>query len=202
MTEPIHLRASDARVVPWKNGRGTTRELALGPPGASFERGDFDWRISAASVEEDGPFSSFPGIERVLVVTRGAGIVLDHGEAAPRARVERLVPYRFSGDWPTRGELVSGRIADFNVLCRRGVARAEVEVLAGHAAHELRLEPAAQLFVHLLEGALFARSAAHERTWTLASGESLWLADGPAPELSLAGRGSALLVRLARANAG
>src|SRR5258708_2763617 len=55
------LTPADARRVPWKNGRGVTDELALWPPGASFERGDFDWRIACAGVDAAGPFSAFPG---------------------------------------------------------------------------------------------------------------------------------------------
>ncbi len=202
MSQPVHLRPADARLVPWKNGRGMTRELALGPSGASFERGDFDWRISAASVEEDGPFSSFPGIERVLVVTAGAGIVLDHGASAPRARVERLVPYRFSGDWPTRGELVAGRVEDFNVLCRRGAVRAEVEVLAGQVERVASARAGEQHLLHVLEGSLLVRSSPRDRSWTLASAESLWFAEENASELTLAGRCTALLVRLSRVSAG
>jgi environmental stress-induced protein Ves len=177
--EILHLRAADARRVPWKNGRGFTDELAIWPPGASFERGEFDWRISKAAVEEDGPFSSFPGFERVLVVTEGAGLVLDHGAAAPRARVERLVPYRFSGDWPTRAELVDGRIADFNVICRRGAAHAEVEVQPAGAQRRIAAARAEHLFVH-----------------DLASGESLWLEACAGRELELPAAGTALLVRI------
>src|SRR5687767_10413887 len=41
MLEVVHLHPADARLVPWKNGRGVTRELALWPEGASLERGDF-----------------------------------------------------------------------------------------------------------------------------------------------------------------
>ncbi|MBM3986021.1 MAG: hypothetical protein FJ296_10095, partial [Planctomycetes bacterium] len=73
------LRAADARRVPWRNGRGVTEELALAPPGASFERGDFDWRVARATVAQAGPFSAFPGFERVLVVVQGAGLRLEHG---------------------------------------------------------------------------------------------------------------------------
>jgi environmental stress-induced protein Ves len=156
--EILHLRAADARRVPWKNGRGFTDELAIWPPGAGFERAEFDWRISRATVEEDGPFSSFPGFERVLVVTQGAGIVLDHGAHAPRAKLERLLPYRFSGDWPTRAELVAGPIADFNVLCRRGVVRAEVDVWEARAQRNVRTGRDDHAFVHFMDG-----------------GDSLWL---------------------------
>jgi len=185
------------RRVPWKNGRGFTDELALWPVGASFERADFDWRISRAAVEEDGPFSSFPGIARVLVVIDGAGIVLDHGEHAPRARLEPLVPYRFSGDWPTTAQLVSGRIADFSVLCRRGAARADVEVWDGSVSRTLARAPTEHAFLHVLTGTLDARVPGHAKPWKLASGESLWLQPRSGEELALAGACRALLVRIA-----
>jgi len=193
-----HLRAADARRVPWKNGRGFTDELALWPPGASFVRADFDWRISKAAVEEDGPFSSFPGIERVLVVTEGAGIVLDHGTHAPRVKLERLVPYRFSGDWPTRAELVDGRVADFNVLCRRGVVRAEVEVLEARAQRSVQIARHEHALLHVLEGELEACRASGRDSWRLTSGESLCLRDEQ-DVVSLLATGRGILVRIAAA---
>ena len=58
------LRAPDYRVMPWKNGGGTTTEVAVSPEGAGLDH--FDWRISMARVEQDGPFSTFPGIDRTL----------------------------------------------------------------------------------------------------------------------------------------
>jgi hypothetical protein len=196
VSEVLHLRAADARRVPWKNGRGFTSELALWPTGASFEKGDFAWRISKAAVEENGPFSRFPGFERVLVVTEGAGLALDHGGAAPRAKVERLVPYRFSGDWPTSAQLVDGRVADFNVLCRRGSARAEVEVWSGRVDRSVRAAQDEHLFLHLLSGSLEARTASHAHTWKLASAESLWLPPGAGKELDFAGTCCSVLVRI------
>jgi len=185
-----HLCAADLRRVPWKNGRGFTDQLALWPPAASFEQGDFDWRISKATVEQDGPFSAFPGFERVLVVTEGAGLVLDHGALAPRAKLERLVPYRFSGDWPTSATLVDGRVADFNVLCRRGRVRAQVEVCEGHIERDVQTSIDAHVLVHLLAGSIEARPAQ-----PIAAGESLWLRHVN-HRLELRGAGTALLVRI------
>ena len=85
MRAVLHLDPDDARRVPWKNGRGVTEELALWPPHARFERGDFEWRISKARIEDAGPFSNFEHHDRILVVTAGDGLVLDHGRRAARA---------------------------------------------------------------------------------------------------------------------
>ncbi len=41
------------RTIPWKNGLGHTTELAISE-GGSLD--DFDWRLSIASVVNDGDF--------------------------------------------------------------------------------------------------------------------------------------------------
>jgi len=189
MREVLQLTRADARVVPWKNGRGTTTELALWPSGAAFERADYDWRLSAARVDEAGPFSPFPGCERILTVTSGAGLLLEHGADAPRARLRRLDPYRFSGDWHTSAALVGGPVVDFNVILRRDRARAEVSALTlgTRRAREALRSP--QVFLHACAGTLVARLTGEEEPFELAPGDSLWargLTGGE--ELELAGQ--------------
>jgi environmental stress-induced protein Ves len=111
------IRSDELVQVPWKNGGGTTAEVAAFPPGAGF--GTFGWRISMADVATDGPFSAFPGIDRTLIVVEGNGIEL----------AVDGVPYRldgpasklsFSGDDPTVARLIAGPIRDLNVMTRRG----------------------------------------------------------------------------------
>ena len=63
------LRASERTPVPWKNGGGVTREVAVSPAGSSLD--DFDWRVSVADIRAAGPFSRFPGIERQMAVLSG-----------------------------------------------------------------------------------------------------------------------------------
>ncbi|MDN3711112.1 HutD family protein [Paracoccus cavernae] len=70
----IILRAEDHRRMPWKNGKGVTIAIAIHPADASVE--NFDWRLSTATVDSDGPFSVFEGIERSLSVLTGDGLVL------------------------------------------------------------------------------------------------------------------------------
>ncbi|MCC6406946.1 MAG: HutD family protein [Planctomycetes bacterium] len=200
MREVLHFSPDDARRVPWKNGRGETLELAIFPPEATFERGDFAWRISKARVEESGPFSAFAGFDRILVVLEGDGLVLAHGDASPRARLRKLEPYRFAGDWDTSGELVRGPIADFNVITHRERARAEVQTLplARRSARESLSTP--HTFLHVLSGALFARVTGEDEPFDLVAGDSLWVRDPRiGDELDLTGRGegtAALVVRI------
>ena len=123
------IRAADCLVMPWKNGGGTTTEIAVAPEGASLN--DFDWRISMAHVGQDGPFSSFPGIDRTLSVLTGAGITLAFGDGE-RVRLDRSsAPYPFAADRAVDGQLIAGPIDDLNVMSRRGRWRHRVERLSG-----------------------------------------------------------------------
>jgi environmental stress-induced protein Ves len=111
------LRASDHRQMPWKNGGGVTTEIAIAPPGASV--GDFDWRISMATVASDGPFSRFDGIDRTLTVLSGEGLELGV-ESAPLLRlIPAGKPYPFPGDMAASARLLAGPVTDFNVMTRR-----------------------------------------------------------------------------------
>ena len=70
------------RAVPWRNGGGTTTLALL--HAASADLDTFEVRVSTARVEADGPFSEYPGVDRTLILTHGAGLTL---EAADGARI-------------------------------------------------------------------------------------------------------------------
>src|ERR1700689_272768 len=90
------IRARDCRTTPWKNGGGSTTEVAVAPAGASLD--NFDWRVSLARVASDGPFSEFPGIDRSLAVVKGEGLVLSIGQHAPLTLSRGSEPISFFGD--------------------------------------------------------------------------------------------------------
>ncbi|MBM6581028.1 HutD family protein [Microvirga sp. BT689] len=114
------IRSEDLVRAPWKNGGGTTAEVAAFPEGSGFD--SFGWRISMADVASDGPFSLFPGIDRTLIVVEGGGIELDvEGIAYPLDTANPKLS--FSGDDITAGRLLSGPIRDLNVMTRRGQFR-------------------------------------------------------------------------------
>lgn len=131
------IRAADCKVMPWKNGGGTTTEIAVAPESASL--GDFDWRISMAHVGQDGPFSSFPGIDRTLSVLTGNGIRLAFGDGETVALDRATEPFFFAADRAVDGVLVDGAIDDLNVMSRRGAWSHSVERLHG-GAHEVSAE--------------------------------------------------------------
>jgi environmental stress-induced protein Ves len=122
------IRAADCKTTPWKNGGGSTTEIAIGPAGAPLE--DFDWRISMARVASDGPFSDFPGIDRTLAVIKGSGMVLTTGERTPVMLSSGTDPVSFPGDTPTSARLTAGEITDLNVMTRRGRFNHRVERVA------------------------------------------------------------------------
>jgi uncharacterized protein len=102
--------------APWRNGGGITREIAAWPPGATL--GDFDWRVSMAEVRDAGPFSRFPGVDRVLTVVRGTLALSIEGRPPVMLTAEAL-PFGFAGDDACIGAPVGGPVLDLNVMARR-----------------------------------------------------------------------------------
>ncbi len=118
--------------VPWKNGGGSTIQIAVDPPDAGFD--GFDWRISLATIAEDGEFSVFPGVDRTLALVDGNGATIDiDGESQALLTPDEPV-LMFGGESRLVAKLNSGPTTDFNVMTRRarcthqfGVRRLEGE---------------------------------------------------------------------------
>jgi environmental stress-induced protein Ves len=101
--------------VPWKNGGGSTTQIAVFPPDAGFE--DFDWRISLATIAEDGAFSAFPGVDRTLALVEGHGMTLEiDGEAILLSKADPVAV--FDGESRVVAKLSRGPSTDFNVMTR------------------------------------------------------------------------------------
>lgn len=127
--------------MPWKNGGGSTTEIAVDPPGAGVADA-FLWRLSLARVERSGPFSPFPGYERSIMLMSGGGMALDFGDHGG-ARLERpFEPVGFQGEWPTTATLLGGPSEDFNVMTDRARLRHELTVSRPLAPLELPPVPA------------------------------------------------------------
>lgn len=123
------LRASEYKTMPWKNGGGVTVEIAIHPPGASVDA--FDWRVSMATVAKDGPFSSFPGIDRTLAIIEGNGLALAISGHEPVALTTKNTPLPFAADVPVDATLMDGAIVDLNVMTRRSSFAHSVQRLSG-----------------------------------------------------------------------
>jgi uncharacterized protein len=116
------LRHTDYPSRPWKNGGGTTRDILVSPPGASLD--EFDWRLSLAQVDRDGPFSRFDGVDRTLVLLSGEMTLHE-----PHRRIElvRGEPVEFPGERAIEATLNGASTLDLNVMTRRGRASHSVE---------------------------------------------------------------------------
>jgi len=101
--------------APWKNGGGSTIEIAIGPPDAGFD--DFDWRVSLATIAEDGAFSQFEGVDRTLALVDGPGMLL-HIDGEPTMLTEADPVVAFDGSSEVSAKLNRGPTTDFNVMSR------------------------------------------------------------------------------------
>ena len=112
--------------TPWKNGGGTTREVMCWPVGAGFAT--FDWRVSIATISASGPFSKFEGVDRSIMLLAGEGVRL-RGTDIDHRLDQADKPFAFSGDEQLSSEMLGAESTDFNVMTRRSVATARVEVV-------------------------------------------------------------------------
>lgn len=111
----------------WANGGGWTRTLLAWPDSARWAV-----RISVADVEQAGPFSAFPGVDRWFAVLEGDGVRLataGRPSVVVRAGDEQL--HAFPGDAATDCELLGGATRDLNVMVRRRGARATIRPVCG-----------------------------------------------------------------------
>ena len=158
------------RVLPWKNGGGSTTEIAVDPDGAGWD--DFTWRVAIADVRTSGPFSSFPGIDRSILLLecpRGTQMVLTiDGRQTP------LQPHEFvdfDGEATAHGELYGEPVRDFNVMSRRGVVRHRRGWKSISASEVFRLGGTDQRVVFVASGSAELISPVASRM--VAAGESL-----------------------------
>jgi environmental stress-induced protein Ves len=119
----------DLVATPWKNGGGVTRELACYPAGAALD--DFVWRISIAEVNRSGPFSPFPGIDRVITLLEGDGMKLTFSDGEQHALTTPLLPYRFRGERIVNAQLAGTASQDFNLMLRRDAVGGSLQVRHG-----------------------------------------------------------------------
>ncbi len=148
--------------APWKNGGGSTREIACLPAHSSLD--SFDWRVSLANVASDGPFSVFPGVDRVLTLLSGTGLRLQSMAGAPDT-VDACItatspPYAFAGETPLHCTMLDGPSTDFNVMTRRGKVTAQVQLV--ERDHSMTSAP---------QGLLLAWGG----LWTLNQGGDRWI---------------------------
>jgi uncharacterized protein len=185
------LRKENYKVMPWKNGGGTTTEIMIWPEGATVATG-FDWRVSMADVASDGPFSSFPDHYRALLILNGNGLgltIADDPEFILGPDDDTIV---FEGATPISVRLVDGPVRDFNVMYRVGNGRyfwawLRADTLTQQSGHQLSAD--FQLF-YAFKGTFVANDQ------LVREGDTLVVTCGEMPELLATPEAEVILVTI------
>ncbi|MDR5760898.1 HutD family protein [Caballeronia sp. LZ035] len=171
------IRGDTLVASPWKNGGGITREVATHAPA---------WRASIADIDRPGPFSRFDGIDRLLVLLDGAGVVL--GEHVVEGAFEFA---RFAGETLIDAQLIDGPVRVFNLMTQRDAARASVDVWQTPGT---RVVSGATVLLHCARGPLDVRVG--ETRFSLTKMDTLRLDAADAIEVGMQGDGALLCATL------
>ena len=132
---------------PWKNSKGTTREICVGPGGEVPA-----WRLSLADMDQDAPFSEFKGVQRLLTVIEGRGVTLSG--AGQVLRIAPLCPTGFDGALALDGALIDGPVRNLNLMFRPDLFAAQAEALRGAMTRDLGAAPQLHRLIHIVDGAV------------------------------------------------
>ena len=135
MCEKMIVRTEkDYKVSRWSGG--DTTELYLYPEDGDYKSGNFQLRISSATVDVDrSEFTSLPGVERYLMIFQGH-LDMVHGEEE-KVSLEPYEVDRFDGGVPT---VSYGRVGDFNLMLKNG-AKGRMEALCLEAGQKFEIIP-------------------------------------------------------------
>ncbi len=126
-TLPFKIHSPDSfKTVPWRNGLGSTIELLA----ETLKKNElFSWRLSIASVTNDGPFSDFSGYDRTLLLLEGSGITLNKPNGIFKVLNSSLNYANFKGEDLIDATLHDGPIKDFNIMTLRSICTSSFTVI-------------------------------------------------------------------------
>jgi environmental stress-induced protein Ves len=155
-----HIPQSELLEGLWRNGQGVSWEIAsYKKEGAT----DFSWRFAKARIDNDVPFSIYPGMDRIFMMIEGQGMDLQFEGGRVLQVHEKFVPHEFSCDVPLFCKLLGGPSLDLNLFAARREFRAECEVISLARSKDLNVAKTDVVFfvldgacelngVHLLQG--------------------------------------------------
>jgi uncharacterized protein len=163
---PYHFfSGSDFITTLWSGG--STKQLFIRPPEASFAGRQFDFRLSTATVEaEKSDFTPLPGFSRKLMILKGS-IEIAHQNHHSKS----MLPFDvdcFEGDWQTTSR---GFCTDFNVISAPGFRTNLYQKKIVQSAERLKFALANWVFLFCVEG--FAQISVGEASFCLKSGDLL-----------------------------
>lgn len=187
------LRTRDYQRVRWKNDGGWTTEIASEPmPEGSS---GFRWRVSIADIEVDGPFSTFPDIDRDLLLLSGKGIELAINAADPVRLDQRFQKIHFRGEDSIDCRLLAGPTRDFNVMTRRDAVAAELHARPLNGTMLIFVDAQSSWLIHVFAGSAQARS--EDQSVLAEAGETLLIETGTTQRerIVIEGGGELVLVK-------
>jgi len=127
MMKPFKIYSPQSfQTLPWRNGLGSTVELLAE---TSNKNEAFSWRLSIASVANDGPFSDFSGYDRTLLLLEGTGITLNKPNGIFKVLNSSLDYANFKGEDLIDATLHDGPIKDFNIMTLRSICTSSVTAI-------------------------------------------------------------------------
>ncbi|MDH5435086.1 MAG: HutD family protein [Gammaproteobacteria bacterium] len=120
------IRESEFSKMPWKNGGGSSYEIYRLPATSDY----WDFRVSIAEVNSDGPFSLFPNCERFLMLLSDNGMHLKSNELN-HSLLKIYDHLYFSGDLKITASLENGPNRDFNVIWNKDKFIVEISIKTG-----------------------------------------------------------------------
>lgn len=127
MMKPFKIYSPQSfQTLPWRNGLGSTVELLAETPNKNEA---FSWRLSIASVANDGPFSDFSGYDRTLLLLEGSGITLNKPNGVFKVLNSSLDYANFKGEDLIDATLHNGPIKDFNIMTLRSICTSSVTAI-------------------------------------------------------------------------
>jgi uncharacterized protein len=180
------LRIADYAQTRWRNGAGTSLEIAArGVPGEAFA-----WRLSMAHIARPGPFSDYEGYERVTALIEGEGFTLRRAGAAELRFTQVGQCHAYAGSPPYSCELHAGPCRDLNLIARQGIGASMSVVAVEATGLELGRSMAVRYLVPL-SGAVSVQAAATSMRpgrW-----DAVVLAAGECARVAVEGAGMALV---------
>lgn len=121
-----HLPAQTRVARTWRNGGGVTHDIAVFPDGSGDD--EFLWRASIATITDAGPFSTWPGVDRTLLVLQGR-LALAFETRDEMQLDENSSSFAFIGEEHVVGSPMDGPCQVLNLMVRRD--RIRIRLMSG-----------------------------------------------------------------------
>lgn len=116
---------------------GTTTQLAIYPPGASYADRNFIFRLSSATVDtEQSEFTHLPDYDRWLMIFEGSARLVHSSE-----REVTINPYEYDAFDGGISTVSFGRVTDYNLMLRKGGTGSMKAIGLDENIKEIRIMP-------------------------------------------------------------